>query len=80
MEDLSRETSSISAGLPSSDPPKLENLIENHRGRVYLQVHSDWKFCKPKLLPLKTFTIEKLEKLQQEAEAKLRSLPQEGDT
>jgi BBSome-interacting protein 1 len=34
--------------------------------------HLSWTFCKPKLLPLKTFTIEKLEKLQKEAEEKLQ--------
>ncbi|CAJ0960911.1 unnamed protein product, partial [Mesorhabditis belari] len=31
-------------------------------------------FCKPKLIPLKTITMEKLEKMQQDAIEKLKAL------
>lgn len=55
----------------------FERLIESTKGRICHSLHDEesksynWMFCKPKLLPLKTFTIEKLEKLQKEAEQNL---------
>lgn len=53
----------------------FEALLQSTRGRICHsqqdEPHSNWALCKPKLLPLKTFTIEKLEKLQKEAEEKL---------
>jgi hypothetical protein len=54
----------------------LETLLQSVKGRIsHRRQHEEsklsWTFCKPKLLPLKTFTIEKLEKLQKEAEEKL---------
>ena len=78
MEDIiSVESSSTPGDLNSgnSDLPKLETLIHNHPGRINTSFpDSHWQFCKPVLLPLKTFTIEKLEKLQREAEEKLKNL------
>ena len=44
----------------------FEALIKSTKGRIcqkHDEPHLSWTFCKPKLLPLKTFTIEKLEKL-----------------
>lgn len=55
--------------------PHLDTLIKSLNGRICQESDGSavsWQFCKPKLLPLKTFSIEKLEKLQQEAEEKLR--------
>ena len=54
----------------------LETLLQSVKGRIshrcqHEESKLNWTFCKPKLLPLKTFTIEKLEKLQKEAEEKL---------
>ena len=53
--------------------PVLEAFLQSTKGRICHRQHEDpsWVFCKPKLLPLKTFTIQKLEKLQKEAEEKL---------
>ncbi|GMS80209.1 hypothetical protein PENTCL1PPCAC_2384 [Pristionchus entomophagus] len=36
-------------------------------------------FCKPKLLPLKTVTMEKLEKMQKEASERLRDIDKTDD-
>lgn len=57
----------------NSELPELETLIRNHGGQIAAGPYPDsqWYYCKPKLLPLKTFTVEKLEKLQHEAEKKL---------
>ncbi len=53
----------------------LETLLQSAKGKICHCQHEDanpnWVFCKPKLLPLKTFTVQKLEKLQKEAEEKL---------
>jgi len=58
--------------VSSSVLPDIEKLLSSHQGRLNANINLNWKFCKPKLLPLKTFTIEKLEKLQAEAEENLR--------
>lgn len=52
--------------------PEIEKLLSSHQGRTNPDINLHWRFCKPKLLPLKTFTIEKLEKLQSEAEDRLK--------
>ena len=52
--------------------PEIEKLLSSHQGQINPDINLHWKFCKPKLLPLKTFTIEKLEKLQSEAEDRLK--------
>lgn len=60
--------------------PHLDTLIKTVNGRICREGDVslvNWQFCKPKLLPLKTFTIEKLEKLQREAEEKLVSSSQD---
>lgn len=37
-------------------------------GQVIVQDVPDLVLCKPRLIPLKSFTLEKLEKMQQEAQ------------
>lgn len=73
------EESSARSDKPSFSQQSVlqdfETLLQSTKGRIgefhNEDSHSNWVFCKPKLLPLKTFTIEKLEKLQKEAEEKL---------
>lgn len=70
-----RSASSLSDHV-SKPTETLETLLQSVRGRIsHRRPHEEskpnWVFCKPQLLPLKTFTIEKLEKLQKEAEEKL---------
>lgn len=65
----------LNANLKTDTLVDFESLIKSVKGRVcqkHDEPHLSWTFCKPKLLPLKTFTIEKLEKLQKEAEEKLQ--------
>ncbi len=65
--------SSTIADSENSSLPDIDSLIQSVRGRICpRQEETTWKFCQPKLLPLKTFTVEKLEKLQKEAEEQLK--------
>lgn len=42
-------------------------------GFIYEEDINQYILCKPKLMPLKSITLEKLEKMQKEAEEKLKS-------
>jgi BBSome-interacting protein 1 len=50
-----------------SNAEKLKPIIPN-RGQVIIEDIQDLVLCKPRLIPLKSFTLEKLEKMQQEAQ------------
>ncbi|KOX74485.1 BBSome-interacting protein 1 [Melipona quadrifasciata] len=39
---------------------------------LYQEENLDYILCKPKLIPLKSVTLEKLEKMQKDAELKIR--------
>ncbi|KAF3428360.1 hypothetical protein E2986_13725 [Frieseomelitta varia] len=39
---------------------------------LYQEENLDYILCKPKLIPLKSVTLEKLEKMQKDAELKMR--------
>lgn len=49
----------------SSELP--EKLILKKQGQIMLEDVSHLALCKPRLIPLKSFTLEKLEKMQQQA-------------
>ncbi|XP_058467221.1 BBSome-interacting protein 1 [Malaya genurostris] len=42
-------------------------LILPTSGKLFYEKKKDFQLCKPQLLPLKSFSLEKLEKMQQEA-------------
>ena len=44
------------------------------RGLVYQESNPNLVLCKPKLLPLKSVTLEKLEKMQKEANEKAKEM------
>lgn len=41
-------------------------------GNLFYEKKKDFKFCKPHLLPIRSYTLEKLEKMQTEAEKQLQ--------
>ena len=47
------------------------------RGLVYQENNPQLVLCKPKLLPLKSVTLEKLEKMQNEANEKAKAMQEE---
>lgn len=52
----------------AESPPFREVLPK--KGLLYQESNPQMVLCKPKLLPLKSFTLEKLEKMQKEASSK----------
>lgn len=55
------------------------DIVLPRQGLLYQEDTSSYILCKPKLIPLKSVTLEKLEKMQKEAEIKVREA-QETDT
>jgi BBSome-interacting protein 1 len=51
--------------------PSLKEYIPN-RGPLHYEDMPEYILCKPKLMPLKSVTLEKLENMQKEAEEKLK--------
>lgn len=41
-------------------------------GNLFFEEKIDYRFCKPHLMPLKSVTLEKLEKMQKEANKQLQ--------
>ena len=55
--------------------PDTKNTLKEvlpKQGLVYQEEQPTTVLCKPKLLPLKSVTLEKMEKMQQEAQDKVR--------
>ena len=61
------------------DLEKMENIKEvlPKRGLVYQESNPQLVLCKPKLLPLKSVTLEKLEKMQKDANEKAKAMQEE---
>ena len=57
----------------------MENIKEvlPKRGLVYQESNPQLVLCKPKLLPLKSVTLEKLEKMQKDANEKAKAMQEE---
>lgn len=57
-----------------SSEEKLSTVKEYipHKGLLHHEDVPEYILCKPKLMPLKSVTLEKLEKMQNEAEEKLK--------
>lgn len=58
----------------SGEAKELENLdlILPTTGKLFYETKTDLKFCPPHLLPLKSFNLEKLEKMQKQAQKQLQ--------
>ncbi|XP_014469827.1 PREDICTED: BBSome-interacting protein 1 [Dinoponera quadriceps] len=48
------------------------DIVLPRQGLLYQEDTLNYILCKPKLIPLKSVTLEKLEKMQREAEIKVR--------
>ena len=57
----------------------MENIKEVllKRGLVYQESNPQLVLCKPKLLPLKSVTLEKLEKMQKDANEKAKAMQEQ---
>lgn len=50
------------------------DVVIPHQGLLYSEDTPDYILCKPKLMPLKSVTLEKLEKMQKDAEMKINEM------
>lgn len=57
--------------MSKDQSPVLKDFIPNS-GMIYHEDLPQYILCKPKLMPLKSVTLEKLEKMQKEADEKLK--------
>ena len=48
------------------------DVVLPRQGLLYQEESLDYILCKPKLIPLKSVTLEKLERMQRDAEMKIR--------
>jgi BBSome-interacting protein 1 len=57
-----------------SEEEKMSSLKEYipHKGLLHHEDIPEYILCKPKLMPLKSVTLEKLESMQKQAEEKLK--------
>ncbi|KOC60814.1 BBSome-interacting protein 1 [Habropoda laboriosa] len=53
------------------------DIILPRQGLLYQKENLDYILCKPKLIPLKSVTLEKLEKMQKDAELKIKEAAEE---
>ncbi|XP_011155717.1 BBSome-interacting protein 1 [Solenopsis invicta] len=50
------------------------DIVLPRQGLLYQTEELNYILCKPKLIPLKSVTLEKLEKMQRDAEIKLKEM------
>ena len=65
------------SGAGKSEHPDALREVLPKRGLVYQESNPQLVLCKPKLLPLKSVTLEKLEKMQKDANAKAKEIHEE---
>ncbi|CAB0039638.1 unnamed protein product [Trichogramma brassicae] len=53
------------------------DVVLPQQGLLYSEHTFDYILCKPKLMPLKSVTLEKLEKMQKEADEKLKEMQEQ---
>lgn len=63
--------SSTAVNPNEAESPRIEFVIPDC-GKLFYEQKSDFVFCKPHLMPLKSVTLEKLEKMQKQAQEQLK--------
>lgn len=58
-------------GSSESHSPKVDLILPEH-GKLFYEQKTEFVFCKPHLMPLKSITLEKLEKMQKQAQEQLK--------
>lgn len=66
----------MSGTLGNNLDDQIEPVLPQ-QGLLYQSERRHYILCKPKLIPLKSVTLEKLEKMQRDAENKLKEMQQE---
>ncbi|XP_076382453.1 BBSome interacting protein 1 [Megalopta genalis] len=55
------------------------DVVLPRQGLLFQEENLDYILCKPKLIPLKSITLEKLESMQRDAELKIREATEGED-
>lgn len=58
--------------MSNQSQPQIFSEVLPKTGMVFTEETLDMVLCKPKILPLKSVTLEKLEQMQKEAQEKLK--------
>lgn len=68
--------------MSESTDNKVEqcDIVLPRQGILYQEDKLDYILCKPKLIPLKSVTLEKLERMQRDAEMKVREAQETEET
>lgn len=61
----------MSASSEQNESPRIDLILPDH-GKLFYETKTDFVFCKPHLMPLKSVTLEKLEKMQKQAQEQLK--------
>lgn len=64
-------SSSIHHQKQQKDPRENIDFILPQSGKLFYEQKEDFQLCKPHLMPLKSVTLEKLEKMQRDAQKQL---------
>ncbi|XP_076224230.1 BBSome interacting protein 1 isoform X2 [Nomia melanderi] len=62
--------------IKNSSTEKIDVVLPR-QGLLYQEENLDYILCKPKLIPLKSITLEKLERMQRDAELKIQEATEE---
>lgn len=62
--------------IKNSSTDKIDVVLPR-QGLLYQEENLDYILCKPKLIPLKSITLEKLERMQRDAELKIQEATEE---
>lgn len=65
---------------PATNIAEQIGAVIPQQGVIYDKETSDYILCKPKLMPLKSITLEKLENMQKEAELKFKEMEKRRKT
>lgn len=65
---MSEPTDKVS---PELNIPKIDLLLPD-TGKLFYELKTDLVLCQPHLMPLKSMTLEKLEKMQKQAQEQLK--------
>lgn len=63
----------LQSEMSSSAADKEVSFVFPRSGNLFYEKKKEFQFCKPHLMPIRSFTLEKLEKMQLEAQKELKA-------
>lgn len=62
---------SAKSGQQTPNTPKIDFILPES-GKLFFEQNPEYLFCKPELMPLKSMTLEKLERMQKQAREQMQ--------